>query len=289
MRDIASVLAMSPRTVRGLIATGLLAPTRGARREYRFSFQDLIVLRTARALMQARVPQRRIRRSLAALRRSLPATLPLSGLAICAVGDRVVVRDGRAHWQADSGQYLLGLDVSVQDGALRITTRAEPVPLDPARRRVQRRGRSPQRPAAQPEDAAEWLERALGLETQDPGAALEAYARASALDPACAAAWINRGRLLHESGRLGDAAQVYRDGLRACGGEALLHFNCGVLLEDLGSPRDALEQYRDALAADPQLADGHFNIARLYEHFGEPQLAIRHLTEYRRLTGRRRP
>ena len=290
MRDIRGVLALSPATVRGLIRTGLVQPARGARREYRFSFQDLIVLRTARALMQAQVPPRRIRRSLSALRRSLPAALPLSGLAICAVGDRVVVRDGRDRWQAETGQYLLGLDVSVQDGTLRITPREAPVPLDPARRRS-RRGHRPASPprAPEPHDAAEWLDRALETEFRDPAGALEAYARACALDPACAAAWINRGRLLHEKGRLEEAGHVYGEALRSCAGTALLHFNFGVLLEDTGRTRDALGQYRLAIAADARLADAHFNIARLYELFGEARLAIRHLTEYRRLTGRRRP
>ena len=36
--------------------------------------------------------------------------MPLSGLAICAVGDRVVVREGVNRWQAESGQYLLALE-----------------------------------------------------------------------------------------------------------------------------------------------------------------------------------
>ena len=96
VRDIERVLRLSRSTIRGLIDVGFVTPTRGPRREYRFSFQDLIVLRAARALIQAKVSRRRIRRSLEDLRKHLPETMPLSGLSICAVGDRVVVRDGNS-------------------------------------------------------------------------------------------------------------------------------------------------------------------------------------------------
>ena len=61
---------------------------------YLFSFQDLIVLRTAQALATAKVPARRIASSLRELRRHLPDAMPLSGLSIGAVGDRVVVKEG---------------------------------------------------------------------------------------------------------------------------------------------------------------------------------------------------
>src|SRR5262245_27671665 len=125
VRDVERVLRLSRSTIRGFIEVGFVKPVRGPRREYRFSFQDLMVLRAARSLLQAKVSRRRIRRSLEDLRRHLPESIPLSGLSISAVGDRVVVRDGKAHWQVDNGQYLLGLDVSVENGVLRVVDRKE--------------------------------------------------------------------------------------------------------------------------------------------------------------------
>jgi hypothetical protein len=58
------------------------------------------VLRTARALNAAKVPPRRITRSLKQLREHLPEQMPLSGLSIRAVGDRVVVQEvlGAGKW-----------------------------------------------------------------------------------------------------------------------------------------------------------------------------------------------
>jgi len=222
-------------------------------------------LRAARALIQAKVPARRIRRSLESLRHKLPASIPLSGLAIGAVGEQLVVRDGDRRWQADSGQYLLALDMSLEDGVLKLAQR------------------KPAAPAAEPAPGHDWFAQALTLEGSDPDAALRAYRLAVDADPHNAAAWTNWGRLLHERGRKRDADEVYRRAFGHIGSDALLLFNHGVLLEDLGNSAAALSAYTRALEGDPKLADCHFNLARLYEALGKPQRAIRHLGQYRRL------
>jgi DNA-binding transcriptional MerR regulator len=270
VRDIERVLRLSRSTIRGLIDVGFVTPTRGPRREYRFSFQDLIVLRAARALIQAKVSRRRIRRSLEDLRKHLPQTMPLSGLSICAVGDRVVVRDGNSQFQVDSGQYVLGLDVTVEDGVLRVVekefgTRDEDGPEPPR-------------------NAEDWFDD--GLDFEENGLidqAIEAYKQTVALDGQNVAAWINWGRLLHDRGNQREAEAVYRRAIELCGPDAVLMFNLGVLLEDLGRTLAALEAYQSAVGEDPALADGHYNLARLYEALGQPQHAIRHLGQYRRL------
>ncbi len=261
VRDVERVLRLSRGTIRGLITVGFVKPARGAKREYRFTFQDLIVLRAARALIQAKVSRRRIRSSLEDLRKHLPEEAPLSGLSICAVGDRVVVREGRNHFQIDDGQYVLGLDVEVENGVLRVVERKEPAPAE----------------------VANWFEKALELESTDPAAALSAYERAVAADAENVSAWINWGRLLHEQGRTKEAEGVYRRALEQAGTDSLLMFNLGVLLEDLGRTLQALDAYITAIGEDPNLADCHYNLARLYDSLGKPQQAIRHLGQYRRL------
>lgn len=268
VRDVERVLRLSRGTVRGLINTGFVRPTRGPRREFRFSFQDLIVLRAARALIDAKVSRRRINRSLDDLRRHLPESLPLSGLSIRAVGDRVVVRDGDSQWQVDDGQYVLGFDVSVEDGVLRVVERKEEPATAP-------------KPAAK--NAEDWFNEGLEFENDDPRAAEKAYERAASADPDNVAAWINWGRLLHQRGETREAESVYRRAREKCGPDALLMFNLGVLLDDLGRTGAAIEAYQSAIEDDPDLADCHYNLARLYESLGKPQHAIRHLGQYRRL------
>jgi DNA-binding transcriptional MerR regulator len=270
VRDIERVLRLSRSTIRGLIDVGFVTPTRGPRREYRFSFQDLIVLRAARALIQAKVSRRRIRRSLEDLRRHLPQTMPLSGLSIAAIGDRVVVRDGNSQYQVDSGQYVLGLDVTVEDGVLRVVEKEF--------------GTRDDDDAAPPRDAVDWFDDALDFEENgDLDQAIEAYQQTVTLDAQNVAAWINWGRLLHDRGNEREAEEVYRRALEQCGPDSVLMFNLGVLLEDLGRTHAAVEAYQAAVGEDPALADGHYNLARLYESLGQPQHAIRHLGQYRRL------
>jgi DNA-binding transcriptional MerR regulator len=275
VHDVERVLHLSRSTIRGLVAAGFVTPERGARREYRFSFRDLIVLRTARALIDAKVPRKRILSSLEDLRRHLPDTVPLSGLSICAVGERVVVRDGKTRWQADNGQYLLGLDVVLENGVLHMVERSEVVPVA-----AETNGHEV---APKTKTAEQWFIEALELESADVRAARRAYEHAVKLDPRHLASWINWGRLLHEQGSIAEADKVYQRALNECGPDPLLMFNRGVLLEDLGNAGAALEAYQAAIEEDPDMADCHYNLARLYEALGKPQHAIRHLGQYRRL------
>ncbi len=263
VRAVERLLRLPRSTIRALITAGFVSPARGPRNAWRFSFQDLIALRTAQALVAAKVPRKRITRSIRELRRHLPAAMPLSGLSICAVADRVVVREGGSRWQAESGQYLLAFEGDPSAGSLKVIERA------PAR---------PQ-PSAQ-----EWLDRAMELEESDGEAALRAYARAVEAEPKLLDARINMGSLLHEAGRLLEAERVYRDALQVCGSDPLLLFNLGVLLGDLERKTEAMEAYEAALQGDPRLADCHYNLALLCEELKRPKEAIRHMAQYRRLT-----
>lgn len=267
VQDVERVLRLSRSTIRGLIKTGFVQPARGPKRQLQFSFQDLIVLRAARALLEAKISRRRINRSLEDLRRHLPEQMPLSGLSISAIGDRVVVRDGKNHFQVDDGQYVLGLDVSVENGVIRVVEHKETI--EPK--------------AAPAETADDWFEKGLSLEDADTKAAQAAYERAVELESDFAGAWINLGRLLHERHDEKKAEIVYRRALQECGANPVLMFNLAVVLEDLGKIDDAIESYQAALSEDPTMADGHFNLARLYEAQGKEQHAIRHLGQYRRL------
>src|SRR3954468_4156673 len=126
------MLRLSRSTIRTLVHPGFVSPSRGPRNAWQFSFQDLIVLRTAQALAAAKVSTRRIARSMKELRQHLPQSMPLSGLSIAADAERVVVREGRGRWRADSGQYLLAFEGSPADGSLSVLERAVPEAQAPA-------------------------------------------------------------------------------------------------------------------------------------------------------------
>jgi tetratricopeptide (TPR) repeat protein len=266
-RDVEKLLHLPRSTIRALIAAGFVSPARGPRSAWRFSFQDLIVLRTAQALADANVPQRRITRSVKELRRHLPDAMPLSGLSICAVADRVVVKEGSGRWQADSGQYLLEFEGDPADGSLSVIERKET--------------------AEAPTSAQGWFDRGVALEREDAEAAINAYERAIAANPSLLDARINLGRLLHEAGRFAEAERVYREAMRACGRDPVLLYNLGVLLDDMERKAEAMQAYEAALCGDPGLADCHYNLALLYEKLKKPKDAIRHMARYRTLIGNR--
>ena len=262
VRDVEKLLSLSRNTIQSLVRAGFVSPVRGPRKSYLFSFQDLIVLRTAQALAAAHVPPRRITKSLKELRRQLPGAVPLSGLSICAVADRVVVKEGSSRWQADSGQYLLALDVDPAGGSLTV---------------IERRGPS----------ADQWFEKALALEADDAEGAARAYERAIAAEPAHLSAHVNLGLLLHERGRLAEAEEAYRRALATCGDDPVLHYNLGVLLEDMERKAEAAEAYQAALQLDPMMADCHYNLALVCEQLGRAQEAIRHMAQYRKLVAKK--
>jgi tetratricopeptide (TPR) repeat protein len=266
VREVERLLRLPRSTIRALIDAGFVSPARGPRNAWRFSFQDLIVLRTAQALVAAKVPAKRITRSMRELRRHLPDAMPLSGLSICAVADRVVVKEGARRWRADSGQYLLGFEGDPTSGSLSIF-----------QRKVERAAAS----------AQDWLDRALDIEERDPASALEAYAQAIAADPKLVDAHVNLGWLLHEAGRLADAERIYREALSACGEDPLVLYNLGVLLADMDRKPEAIAAYEAALGVNPGFADCHYNLALLCEELGRPRQAIRHMAAYRKLTGSR--
>jgi hypothetical protein len=261
-KDLKRLFGIPASQVRSLIRAGHIHPLKKAGR-LSYSFQDLIVLRTAGSLRAAKIPAQRINRTLREIRESLPGELPLSGLSIVAVGDRIMVREGQALREGDTGQYTLALDFIDRGGDLVVIDQRP-------------NGGDPSGTVA----ADEAFEKGLELEADDPAAARAAYEACLAADEHHLEARLNLGRLLHLDGRLDEAEKVYRS---SDSGEAILSFNLAVLLEDFEREDEAVAEYRRALALDPGFADAHFNLARLHERAGHPKDALQHLLAYRRL------
>ncbi|MFC5499284.1 tetratricopeptide repeat protein [Caenimonas terrae] len=261
---VQAMLGLSRRIVAGLIDAGFVAPTRGRRNEWRFTFQDLMLLRTAHALQAQHIAPRRILRSLARLKATLPAELPLAGLRITAIGADVAVRDRDGRWQADSGQLLLDFEVAPVAGSVTILERHASPQDDQGEARV-------------------LFERGQSLEATDPAAAEAAYLQALALAPGLEDAYLNLGVLLAEAGRFSELVRLCDAALDHCAGSALLHFNRAVALDHLQRLEEAAAGYERSLALDPQLADAHFNLAQLHQEAGDERGALRHFSAYRRL------
>jgi tetratricopeptide (TPR) repeat protein len=281
LREIQAMLGISRSAISSLMAAGFVSPGRGQRREYRFTFQDVVMLRTAHSLREAQIPGRKILRSLRRLRDTLPAELPLSGLRITAAGNELAVRAGDTQWQVDSGQLLLDFEVRPAGASVSILSKpqsaqgaaAAPLPPPPG---------SPNEKAGV-DDPAYWFERGTELEASNRAAAEAAYRQALACAPAFADAYLNLGCLLCDAGRCAEAIALYRSALQHCPDEALLHFNLAIALEDRGKPAEALACYEKCLALSRDFSDAHYNAALLYEQLGQTSKAIKHFSAVRRL------
>src|SRR5579863_6318014 len=182
--DLQRLFGLPASAVRSLTRAGHVSPVkRGGRLHY--SFQDLLMLRTAGALRSANISAQRINRTLRTLRANLPAGA--NRRSITALGNQIAVREGKLIWESDSGQYVLALDLGDEKGGVHVISRS----VAP--------------PATMETSADELYARALAIEDMDPNGARAGYEASLAADPRHLESRINLGRLLHIEGRLTEA------------------------------------------------------------------------------------
>ena len=267
-REVADLLGIPAQRVRWLVRSGVVAPRLGASGRFEFSFQDLVLLRTAKGLADANLKPRKILSALRALAEQLPADRPLSAVRVQIDGNRVIVRDNSTSWEPESKQTLF--DFNVRD----LGQKVAPIARD-----------SVQRALSSAVNADELFEAAL--ESEEIGANGEAelaYRRVLESDLDHVAARINLGRLRHQARALDDAERLYREALALDPNHPTARFNLGVVLEDRGATKEAIAEYVEAARLDPRVADVHFNLARLYQQAGDEQAALRHFSRFRALT-----
>lgn len=264
--EAARLLRLEERRIRELVRAGLCRPARRGRR-YAFSFQDLVVLRAAKGLLDAGVPTARVQRALAALVRDLPDERSLSGVRIYADGRDVAVRQAGRAWQPETGQVLLSFDVDALAQLVDDAVAARGQDVGDERSAVSRAA----------------FEAGVELEDTAPAEAAAAYRRAVELDPDLADAWINLGRLTHEAGDAKHAIALYREALARSPEDPVVHFNLALALEDTREDRAAACAYERALELDPSFADAHYNLASLREQQGRGADAVRHYHAYKQL------
>jgi len=276
-QDAARILQTTETRIRNWARLGGL-PAPSGRGAAEFTFQQLLLLRTTRGLLEAGIPPQRVRRVWSSLRRQLQGDLPLTSVRILADGTRAIAWDDNASWQPDSGQFLLDFE------AEEIAARAEEAPLlsvlEPPPSPTPIHG-----PTHDPSTrtAEQWFELGCELEETSPLEARAAYLEAIATDPRCADAHLNLGRMDHEIGELGKAEAHYQRAVQCDPTDATAHFNLGVLLEDRGRPDEAAQAYHQAIVRDPELADAHYNLGLLLETRGRRDDALKHLMAARRI------
>lgn len=260
-REAAELTGLTPEQIRGYIRHGLLQPERGVHGEYRIDFRDMVLLRTARSLRDAHVPNRRALAGLRSLRSALGDAQSLASLSIQAEGGSVVVREDRALWDAQTGQGHLNF--SVRDFAGQVAELRE------------RRFDGGIYVLA----SEDFYDLGVDLEEIDPARSAEAYRRALELDDCNVDAHVNLGRLMQSQGRRDEAREHYEQALVGAPDHQLARYNLGTVYDEQDDLESAVECYRRA----SDVADAHYNLCRIYELKGDQVTALRHLRRYQQL------
>ena len=262
-REVSDLIGLKPGQVRHCVRRALVEPERGRRGEFRFGFQDVVLLRTAKGLLDAQVSPRLAFRALSKLRSDLSSVRSLTAMRIYADGADVLVREEDRIWSVESGQGQLNF--SIRELADNVSNLAGSN-FDVAK-------------ATDQFNSDEWYNLGLDLEEVDPVRAPEAYRKAIESNPRNADGHVNLGRLCQLRGDLKNAKRHYELALAAVTSHQLAHYNLGTVFDELEEIERAIAFYSRA----PAVPDAHYNLARLAELNGDEVAARRHMRAYRQL------
>jgi len=259
--DVARLFKLSPARLRSWERAELVGPSVVVGSEPAYEYQDLLCVRAVLELLDRGVPLRRIRKSVAALRRNLPEMdRPARALHMWHEGSGRMVLRHQGLLLEPSGQVVLDLGGEAGDNVTRLPTRG-PEPVD---------------------QAGEWFELGCRKDT-DPETyedAITAYRRALEIDPEFTDAHCNLGAVLYNDGRRDEARTCFERALQLDPGHLESNLNLANILEEENRNEAALQHYKASLRADPLRADVHLNLALLYEKIGLRRKARSHWRAY---------
>ena len=261
--EVSDLIGMKPAQVRHFVRRSLISPRRGDRGEYRFDFQDVVLLRTAKSLLESRVSSRRALRALLKVRSGLRHDRGLASVRIFADGNSVLVRECDQLWEAETGQSHFDFEAAAPNRQVaRIRDRKLIVAREPDAL-----------------DSDDWYNLGLDLEDANSPRAMDAYAKALEQNPRNADAHVNLGRLLQINGDIKRAKRHYERALDLVPHHQLALYNLGTVFDELNEFDSAAEYYMRA----PAVPDAHYNLARIFEILGDELAARRHMRNYRQL------
>jgi tetratricopeptide (TPR) repeat protein len=210
LRHVEGMLGLGRGVIAGLIDAGFVAPSRGRRNEYRFTFQDVVLLRTADAQWEADSGQ---------LLMDFEVAAPGGTISFLQKAAREAAPRSTADW-FEEGERLEAADPRAAEAAYRRALEATPANVDAAMN--------------------------LGVLLCEAGRgteAIELYDRALAHAPASAALHFNRAIALEDQGRHREAVAGYERCLQLDERFHDAHYNAARLYEKLGEMRSAVRHY----------------------------------------------
>lgn len=265
--DVARLFEMQESKLRYWSQTGFIQPSvRQAGRAF-YRFRDLVSIKVAKGLLDAGLPLQRVRRSLDALRMSLPQD-PLATMRVRCDHDQVLVEDGEQVYEAATGQLLLDFDVATLQAQV-----ADVVALPWVAATQHQRDEA---------TAYGWFLRAREHERAfEPHEAVACYRRALERDPEFASAWTNLGSLLAEAAELDSARDAFDQALSIDPEQTEAQTNLAELALRQGDVEVAIAGFRAALRSAPDYAEAHYGLARALLRVGGQAQALAHLERFR--------
>ena len=285
--EVARIFELKESRIRYWAQTGFVGPSGSKGSQRLYTFGDLVGIKTAKELLAQGIPLQRVRKNLAALRRSMPdLQQPLTALRVRCDGDNIVVEHEDGIFEPATGQLLLDFDVeAVRSQAAKILHLHQPARMEP------QAGGQPRGEilAGDPEDASldrpttayGWFMRGCSLDArEDPTEALEAYRKALEMDPGLAAACTNLGNLLYGRGERESALHYYQQACALDPEQPEAVYNLANVLEEEGDLEMAIAEYRRVLRLRPDFTDAHFNLALTLERVGGRVQAMEHWEKF---------
>ena len=260
-REVSKILSIKTGRLQYWDRIGLVKPSFRKKGNSYYTFQDLICLKTAGALVGKGLPARKIKLSIDSLRKRIPESDDhLNSKRIHVFGNRIIISHRNQLIDTQSGQLFFRFDVD--DFAADIRRKVSS--FEPHR------------------DAEDWFQEGLrcdgSKETYEQ--ALHAYRQVLKLDPSFADAYVNMGTIYYNEGRFADAEHCYRLALAQDPDHAEAYFNLGNAMDELDRTQEAVKCYERALELNPNYPDAHFNLASACEKLELWERAIKHWKRY---------
>jgi DNA-binding transcriptional MerR regulator len=267
--EVAALFHVTERKLRAWEKAGIVAPSGKEGDLPVYAFADLVMVRTAKGLVDGGFPPAQIRRALEALRKRLPELAqPLIDARLGVEGARLVARHEGQRFDPITGQLVFDFDVrALRDDVVR---RLKP--------KVTRR---------QQEAYDRYLE-GLRLDEDETtrGRAERAYRDAIELDPQLATAITNLGNIRLMEGDREEAEGLYRRAMEVDKAQAEAPYNLAYLLVEDGRRDVAIGLFERAIALRPDFAEAHFNLAMALSELGQRPRARSHWKRYLELDPR---